>query len=152
MPDVVLTLFRRYIGSIIAGWVIVGCSYLETNNGWRIPIWCQMITSGFVAVSVWFLPESPRWLIANDRYDEATAVLAHYHGEGSASHPMVQLQLKEMQYQIGTHSSDKKWWDYRELWNSHSARRRTYLRHGHGYVPAAVRKLSHWLLSSRSGE
>ncbi|OBT96818.1 hypothetical protein VE01_04067 [Pseudogymnoascus verrucosus] len=113
-----------YIGSIIAGWVVFACSYIETSNGFRIPIWCQMITSGFVAIAVWFLPESPRWLMANDRYDEASAVLARYHGEGSATHPLVMLQLKEMQNQIGTQSSDKKWWDYRELFNTHSARRR----------------------------
>ena len=62
--------------------------------------------------------------MANDRIDEALTVLARYHGEGSISHPIVQLQLKEMKYQIATNASDKKWWDYRELWNSHSARRR----------------------------
>lgn len=102
----------------------MGCSYIDNSNGFRIPIWCQLITSGFVAIAVWFLPESPRWLMANDRTDEAAAVLARYHGEGSVDHPMVQLQLKEMTQQIGTNASDKKWWDYRELWNTHSARRR----------------------------
>jgi hypothetical protein len=90
----------------------------------RIPIWCQLLTSVFVAVGVWFLPESPRWLMAQDDLEGATRVLARYHGEGDPSHPMVQLQLKEMTMQIGTDDSDKKWWDYHELWNTHSARRR----------------------------
>ena len=63
-------------------------------------------------------------MIANDRYDEAKQILDKYHGEGRADHPVVEMQLKEMSVQIGTDSSDKKWWDYRELWNSHSARRR----------------------------
>lgn len=62
--------------------------------------------------------------MANDRYEEATKVLAKYHGEGSVSHPIVEMQLKEMHHQISTDASDKKWWDYRELWNTHSARRR----------------------------
>ena len=62
--------------------------------------------------------------MAQDRVEDATKVLAKYHGEGSSSHPMVQLQLKEMMSQIGTDDSDKKWWDYHELWNTHSARRR----------------------------
>ena len=49
-----------YIGSIIASWVVYGCSYIDTNSAWRIPIWCQMITSGIVVIGVFFLPESPR--------------------------------------------------------------------------------------------
>lgn len=32
--------------------------------------------------------------------------------------------MKEMMAQISTEASDKRWWDYRELWNSHSNRRR----------------------------
>jgi MFS family permease len=49
-----------YIGSIIASWVIVGCEYIDSPNAFRIPIWCQLITSVMVAAGVWFLPESPR--------------------------------------------------------------------------------------------
>lgn len=70
------------------------------------------------------VPHQPRWLIANDKHDEAAAVLAKLHGEGSPDHPIVQLQLKEMMAQISTEASDKRWWDYRELWNDRSARRR----------------------------
>ncbi|KFY33853.1 hypothetical protein V494_07270 [Pseudogymnoascus sp. VKM F-4513 (FW-928)] len=113
-----------YIGSIIASWIVYGCSYYNNGYNWRIPIWCQLFTSTLVAVGVWFLPESPRWLMAQDRVEEASNVLARYHGEGSTTHPMVQLQMKEMSHQILTDASDKKWYDYHELWNTHSARRR----------------------------
>lgn len=66
----------------------------------------------------------PRWLIAHDKHDEAAAVLARLHGEGSVDHPIVQLQMKEMMAQISSEVSDQRWWDYRELWNTHSDRRR----------------------------
>lgn len=52
-----------YIGSIIAGWVIVGCQDHGSDWGYasfRVPIWCQLITSTFVAGGVFWLPESPR--------------------------------------------------------------------------------------------
>ena len=62
--------------------------------------------------------------MAQDRMDEALAVLAKYHGEGDPNHPIVVLEIKEMQSQIATNASDKKWWDYRELFDTHSARRR----------------------------
>ncbi|GJN81305.1 hypothetical protein PLIIFM63780_004838 [Purpureocillium lilacinum] len=113
-----------YIGSIIASWVVYGCSYLDSNSAWRIPIWCQMITSGIVVLGTFWLPESPRWLMAQDRHADAAKVLATYHGEGDEKHPLVQLQLHEMSQQISAEASDKKWWDYHELWNTHSARRR----------------------------
>ncbi|KAI3542797.1 MFS monosaccharide transporter [Colletotrichum filicis] len=113
--------------SIIASWVIYGCAYIDGGEGtsaWRLPIWLQMVTSGIVCVGVFFIPESPRWLMANDKHEEAAKVLAKYHGEGSIDHPIVQLQLKEMVSQISTDASDKSWYDYSELWSTHSARRR----------------------------
>lgn len=114
-----------YIGSIIASWVSYGCAYIDNDNvAWRIPIWCQMITSGIVCIFVFLLPESPRWLMAQDKHEQAAQVLAKYHGEGDENNPYVQLQMKEMVQQISNEASDKKWWDYHELWNTHSARRR----------------------------
>lgn len=62
--------------------------------------------------------------MANDRYEEALQVLAKYHGEGRADHPIVQMQLKEMAHQISTTASDKKWYDYSELFMTRSARNR----------------------------
>ncbi|KAM5343645.1 hypothetical protein ACJ41O_012182 [Fusarium nematophilum] len=112
------------VGAIIAGWVTYGSAFIDGDNGWRIPVWIQLVTSGIVTVFAFFLPESPRWLIANDKHDQAAAILARLHGEGSVDHPIVQLQMKEMMAQISTEASDKRWWDYRELWNSHSNRRR----------------------------
>ncbi|KAH8697871.1 lactose permease [Talaromyces proteolyticus] len=113
-----------YIGSILAAWVVYGCAKLDSSYSFRIPIWCQLISSVFVAIGVWFIPESPRWLMAHDRTEDATAVLAKYHGEGDANHPIVLLQVKEMQRSIITDGSDKAWWDYRELYTGHSARHR----------------------------
>ncbi|KAH7195216.1 major facilitator superfamily domain-containing protein [Fusarium oxysporum] len=78
-----------YIGSIIASWVVYGCAYIDDLAAWRIPIWCQMITSGIVVLGVFWLPESPRWLMAQDRYQDAAKVLARYHGEGDENHPII---------------------------------------------------------------
>jgi sugar porter (SP) family MFS transporter len=94
------------------------------ENGWRVPLYCQLIASGIIVSFVWLLPESPRWLISQGRNESARAVLARYHGEGDPNHPIVKLQMAEMEYQISTEGSDKKWWDYRELWKTRAHRRR----------------------------
>ncbi|OHE97123.1 hypothetical protein CORC01_07564 [Colletotrichum orchidophilum] len=112
------------VGAFIAGWVAYGASFISGDGGWRLPVWCQLFTSGIVVIFVFFLPESPRWLVANDRHEEAAKILTQLHGEKDPNHPIVQLQMKEMMAQISNEASDKKWWDYHELWNTHSARRR----------------------------
>ncbi|KAL2859149.1 general substrate transporter [Aspergillus pseudodeflectus] len=113
-----------WLGSIIASWTIYGCAKWDNPYAFRIPIWLQLCSSVIVGVGVWFIPESPRWLIAHGKIEQARAVLARYHGEGSEDHPIVRLQMVEMQHTIRRDASDKKWWDYKELISTHSARRR----------------------------
>jgi sugar porter (SP) family MFS transporter len=111
-----------FVGSIVASWVTYGTAFLEGENSFRIPLWLQMISSGIVAVGIMFSPETPRWLIAHGRREEAERVLAELHGEGSPDHAYVRLQLEEMESQISTKASP--WWDYRDLFNTRAARRR----------------------------
>jgi hypothetical protein len=61
---------------------------------------------------MWFLPESPRWNVANGRDEEAMAFLTKYHGNGSHDNPIVQLEWKEFKESIKLDASDKRWWDY----------------------------------------
>lgn len=58
-----------------------------------------MLPSLIQLSTVWFLPESPRWLVANDRADEALAALAKYHGEGEET-DLVKLEFSEIQAAI----------------------------------------------------
>lgn len=60
-------------------------------------------------------------LVSNDRHEEAIRVLTKYHGEGNRNSPIVLLTYREMIEEIATEGSDKRWWDYTELFNSKSA-------------------------------
>jgi len=55
-------------------------------------IFFQAFPSVIVVISVFFLPESPRWMVANDRDDEAMAFLVKYHGGGDPNSAIVKLQ------------------------------------------------------------
>jgi MFS family permease len=66
-----------FMGGIPGAFVPKGTAQLHSDASWRIPIWCQMIYSGFVILGIFFLPESPRWLIAHDRQEEALDVLVN---------------------------------------------------------------------------
>ncbi|CRK31648.1 Lactose permease like protein [Verticillium longisporum] len=113
-----------WLGATVASWTIFGCSKWDNPYAFRIPIWGQLFSSIIVGVGVFFVPESPRWLIANGKIEQARAMLAKYHGEGQENHPVVRLQMEEMKHSIKQDASDKRWWDYRELGSTRSARRR----------------------------
>lgn len=113
-----------YLGAIIASWVTYGTAFMEGNKAWRIPFWLQMVTSGLVILCLWFMPESPRWLMARNRIEDAKRVLVYYHGNGDENNIFVRLELAEMAHQIDTTGSDKRWWDYRDLFRTRSHRAR----------------------------
>jgi hypothetical protein len=59
-------------------------------------------------VFILFCKESPRWLYATGRREEAAAVLAHFHSkEDDAQSPIVKLQLLEIEESIALDGADK---------------------------------------------
>jgi MFS family permease len=65
-----------FIGGIPGTFIPAGTEGFDGTMSWRIPVWFQMMFSGFVVLGAPFLPETPRWLIANDRHEEALEVMA----------------------------------------------------------------------------
>lgn len=68
------------IGTVIAYWIDFGASYGPPDLTWRFPIAFQILFGLFLSVMMCWLPESPRWLLTRDRYEEATTVIAALRG------------------------------------------------------------------------
>ncbi|KAF8461994.1 general substrate transporter [Kalaharituber pfeilii] len=94
---------------------------LPGHLSWRLPLWFQALGGGLLLISCMFIPESPRWLYANDLKEESVRVLEKYHGEGSRKSPIVVLTYREMVQEVFIEGSDKRWWDYSDLFNSKTA-------------------------------
>ncbi|KAG7097320.1 hypothetical protein E1B28_004679 [Marasmius oreades] len=116
-----------YAGSILCTGISIGTGRLASTTSWRAPLAIQIVPAGILVLFVWFLPESPRWLMSVDRKDEARRFLAKYHGNGDENAPLVLLQWKEFEEAIKLDASDKRWYDYTELFNTPNARYRTYM-------------------------
>jgi sugar porter (SP) family MFS transporter len=70
------------LGYSLCNWIDFGFSELPGSNTgqWRGPLAISFFPSLVILASVFFLPESPRWLVRVNRTDEATANLAALRG------------------------------------------------------------------------
>ncbi|CAK4033031.1 general substrate transporter [Lecanosticta acicola] len=82
------------IGTVIAYWIDFGASYGPPDLTWRFPISFQIVFGLFLSVMMFWLPESPRWLLTRDRHEEAMTVIAGLRGQTRDSEEVkLQAQL-----------------------------------------------------------
>lgn len=58
-------------GQVVATLVSYGTKTISSNAGWQIPVSLQVVMPALIFVLLPFLPESPRWLLARDRREDA---------------------------------------------------------------------------------
>ncbi|KAI9847951.1 MAG: hypothetical protein M1837_001468 [Sclerophora amabilis] len=125
-----------WLGNILAGWTTYGSDlHLKSSWAWRTPTLVQAGLPSVVMIFILFFPESPRWLIAHDRPEEALAVMAKYHGDGDDQSHIVQLQYREIIEQMKLYKassaffspSENAWYDFKELGNTRPARYRLFM-------------------------
>ena len=82
-------------GFFVAQWLGYGCFQVNSPFQWRFPLSFQVIPGLILASGIWFLPESPRWLMERERYDEAKKVLEKQHGNGH-NQDFLELEYREI--------------------------------------------------------
>jgi MFS family permease len=84
-------------GILIMYLVSYGCSVgVDGPAAFRIA-WGVQAVPGFVLLaSLFFFPESPRWLAQHDRWEEAHFNLAHLHAGGDLDSPVVLAEMEEV--------------------------------------------------------
>ncbi|KAJ5389306.1 MFS sugar transporter [Penicillium cataractarum] len=115
-----------FIGQIIAASVGLGTVTISSNWAWRIPSLLQIAPAMIQIATVMFLPESPRYLISKDRYDDAFDVLTKYHAEGDRNSVIVKAELAQIERTIKMELEESKqsWWD---MFRTAGMRRRLFI-------------------------
>ncbi|KAL3476994.1 general substrate transporter [Aspergillus californicus] len=110
--QVVTSLYQTswYMGAIAAAWVTFGTFDMPNEWAWRIPSLLQAAPAFITMAGVFFLPESPRWLIANGRAEDAKKVLVTHHANGQEGDTLVELEYAEMKSVIEADMAIKTPW------------------------------------------
>ncbi|KAM0420159.1 hypothetical protein ACHAPD_003728 [Fusarium lateritium] len=85
-----------YVGSLMAAGITYGSQFIDSTWSWRVPSLLQLIPSICCILPLPFLPESPRWLVYQDRHEEARDILVKYHGDGDTRSPVVLIEYDEI--------------------------------------------------------
>ncbi|TLD18550.1 hypothetical protein PspLS_10271 [Pyricularia sp. CBS 133598] len=81
------------IGFTAANWVGYAGAFAQSDAQWRIPLAMQMPIPALLMVGIYFVPFSPRWLIRQDRLEEAKEVLIRLHGDPTfAAQEFIQIR------------------------------------------------------------
>lgn len=75
---------------------------------WRMPSVLQAACPIIQLILVYFCPESPRWLIAHNKENEAFEVLTKYHAGGDRNSDLVKFEMVEIKAAIIKEQSGRK--------------------------------------------
>ncbi|KAL1964869.1 hypothetical protein VTN77DRAFT_6371 [Rasamsonia byssochlamydoides] len=95
------------LGILVAFWIQYATSHIDGQAAWRIPVGLQMIPTIALHLTMYFMPESPRWLVQKDRQQEALQVLARLHAGGNTEDPYVRAELAEIVAKIQWEKQNK---------------------------------------------
>ncbi|KAF3942171.1 hypothetical protein ABW19_dt0208294 [Dactylella cylindrospora] len=104
--------FMLGIGALVATWAGYGTYiHLSDDGQWRIPLALQMVPAIVLGTCIFFMPESPRWLIDHGKIEKGLATLAQLHADGDEMDPFVRAEFEAIQTSITLEHDNaaKKW-------------------------------------------
>ncbi len=88
------------IGILIMFYICFGCSKINGAASFRIAWGLQIVPGLLLFTGVFFLPESPRWLAANNRWEEAVEIVVNIQSRGNPDDSAVLIELEEIRESV----------------------------------------------------
>ncbi|KAH7361146.1 hexose transporter protein [Pyrenochaeta sp. MPI-SDFR-AT-0127] len=84
------------LGALFVAFIGWGTMQADNEWSWRSITMLQGLPSLIQLCFIFWVPESPRWLISKERYEEALNMLSYYHANGDRNNATVQFEYTEM--------------------------------------------------------
>jgi SP family sugar:H+ symporter-like MFS transporter len=111
------------VGSLIGTVIDNGTHNMEGRNSYIIPLGTIFIVPVFLSIGLFFIPESPRWLMLMDKQAQAEKSMLWMR-----PHPeSVPGELAEIQAAIDAEKATKESANFLDIWRDPVDRRRTLL-------------------------
>ncbi|KAH8693572.1 MFS transporter [Talaromyces proteolyticus] len=100
------------LGYALANWIGVFGSFAKGNAAWRIPLGIQCVPAVILIIGLFWLPESPRWLIQKGKYEPAKAVIEKLHSDINADANFCEREFQQIKQQVDYERevTIKSWW------------------------------------------
>ncbi len=84
------------LGGLLSSGITYGTAKIETTWAWRLPSILQILFMVLAVIVLPWVPESPRWLVYQDRHSEALHSIAATQADGNTEDPVVLLTYQEI--------------------------------------------------------
>ncbi|UNI17987.1 hypothetical protein JDV02_004289 [Purpureocillium takamizusanense] len=95
------------LGSLLVSVIGWGTASIPSDWSWRSITFLQAAPSLLQLAGIWWVPESPRFLVHKDRSDEALAMLVKHHGGGDPNNATVPFEYREIKQTIESDRNNK---------------------------------------------
>jgi sugar porter (SP) family MFS transporter len=92
-----------YVGSIMTAWICFGSYDQAEGTTWsfRVPTLVQAIIPLAQVILIWFIPESPRYLVSKGYESRASHILVKYHADsGDERDPLVVFEMAQIRHAL----------------------------------------------------
>lgn len=113
------------MGYVLASFTGIGFYFVSGSSQWRGSTGLQMLFPGLLLIALYWLPESPRYLIAKDRHEDALIVLKTLHTNISRSDHFAEMEYYQIRKQIEWDNAHKM--TYMEIFKHRTMRKRAWI-------------------------
>ncbi|EGN97272.1 hypothetical protein SERLA73DRAFT_183939 [Serpula lacrymans var. lacrymans S7.3] len=90
-------------GILVAYCISIGTRDIPSSGSWRIVVGIGILWALILGIGILFMPESPRWLAAHDRLDDAQASIARTRGipaSEASDHYVIRREVEEIRSNV----------------------------------------------------